>query len=84
MTHLLANPLTYIILGMIIQHLITPRLKWRYGIVILPTFIVIFGIYALASQHTSYLGLLGYLAIATIFLLMAYTSRADLRKKSRS
>ncbi|MGZ9851756.1 hypothetical protein [Limosilactobacillus ingluviei] len=80
MTHLLANPLTYIILGMIIQHLIAPRLKWRYGIAILPTFIVIFGIYALAS----YLGLLGYLAIAIIFLLMAYTSRADLRKKSRS
>lgn len=84
MTHLLANPLTYIILGMIIQHLITPRLKWRYGIAILPTFIVIFGIYALTSQHTSYLGLLGYLAIAIIFLLMAYTSRANLRKKSRS
>lgn len=84
MTHLLANPLTYIILGMIIQHLIAPRLKWRYGIAILPTLIVIFGIYAVVSQRTSYLGLLGYLAIAIIFLLMAYTSRADLRKKSRS
>lgn len=83
MTHLLANPLTYIILGMIIQHLIAPRLKWRYGIAILPTLIVIFGIYAVVSQRTSYLGLLGYLAIAMIFLLMAYTSRADLRKKSR-
>ena len=83
MAHLLVNPLTYIILGMIIQHLIAPRLKWRYGIAILPTLIVIFGIYAVVSQRTSYLGLLGYLAIAMIFLLMAYTSRDDLRKKSR-
>lgn len=84
MEELLSNPLTYTIVGMVIQHALTPKIKWRYGIAVLPVIVAIFGIYSALSQRTSFLGLLGYFAIAVIFFLMAYTSREELRQKNKS
>lgn len=83
MDQLLSNPLTYIIIGMIIQHAITPHIKWRYAIAVLPILVTIFGIYSALSHRISYIGILGYFAIAIIFFLMAYTSKEELRKKKQ-
>lgn len=80
MEELLSNPLTYTIVGMVIQHALTPKIKWRYGIAVLPVIVAIFGIYSALS----FLGLLGYFAIAVIFFLMAYTSREELRQENKS
>ena len=84
MEELLSNPLTYTIVGMIIQHALTPKIKWHYGIAVLPVIVAIFGIYSALSQRTSFLGFLGYFAIAVIFFLMAYTSREELRQENTS